>query len=217
MYDCSSPGLPTEYDILTDIVGETRTRVQFNPVDMVDPLEVRGAWPSKSPPSMNQSDYDVWLKRVEEWHSDLSRNLPGRITDTTLFRRSLLDEEMSGVGSPNTEANIAPGIGRPLKTATEEHNTRHCDMMQDWWPDHYKYPMAYHPTAPCSKSDTSYKTFDRSFTYYDDGTTHHKMVYEPLSMRDMDYVHTHFGAEGLCRTSNVELDMQVCFKCLRHR
>lgn len=35
------------------------------------------------------------------------------------------------------------------------------------------------------------------------------MVYEPLAMRDMNYVHTHFGAEGLCRTSNVGLDMQV--------
>lgn len=80
---------------------------------------------------------------------------------------------------------------------------------QDWYPEHFEYPVAYHPTAPCSRGDTAYRTFDRSFSY--DATTH-SMVYEPLAMRDMDYVHTNLGAEGLCRTSNIGLDMQVCKK-----
>ena len=47
---------------------------------------------------------------------------------------------------------------------------------------------------------------------YDAAT--HTMVYEPLAMRDGEYVHTHFGAEGLCRTSNVGFNMQVSV-CLR--
>ena len=33
------------------------------------------------------------------------------------------------------------------------------------------------------------------------------MYFEPLAMRDPAYAHTHFGAEGLCRTSNVGMDM----------
>lgn len=39
-----------------------------------------------------QAEYDGFLARVKEWHDDLARELPGRITDTTLFRRSLVDE-----------------------------------------------------------------------------------------------------------------------------
>lgn len=35
------------------------------------------------------------------------------------------------------------------------------------------------------------------------------MAYEPLAMRDINYVHTHMGAEGLCRAGTVGLDMQV--------
>ena len=101
----------------------------------------------------------------------------------------------------NTDGRTAT----PLKSATED-STRHCDMMVDWWPEHYEYPVAYHPTAPCKKEDTAYRVFDRSFVY--DANTH-TMIYEPLAMRDGEYVHTHFGAEGLCRTSNVGFDMQV--------
>jgi hypothetical protein len=76
---------------------------------------------------------------------------------------------------------------------------------QDWWPEHLNYPVGYHPTTPCKKEDTSFRTFDGSF-YYDEST--HRMMFEPLSLRDMDYAHTHFGSEGLCRTTNVDLDMQ---------
>ena len=85
-------------------------------------------------------------------------------------------------------------------------NKRKIDLhdSQDWYPEHFEYPVGYHPTTPCAQSETSYRTFDRSF-YYDHLT--HSMIYEPLAMRHPDYVHTHFGAEGLCRTSNVGLDM----------
>lgn len=236
VYDCSVAGDPILLDITTNIVGESRTRLKFNPLDMVDPLEVRGIWDKTLSISstLNQSTYDLFLQKVDEWHSDLTRDMPGRLTDMSLFRRALLNEERSGVGSPNTGdfgsfscishthfhltfhtpntgAWNGPNTGVPLKTATERPggdtvgNTRHCDMMVDWYPEHFEYPVAYHPTAPCSKADTAYRTFDRSFSY--DYNTH-AMYFEPLSMRDPDYVHTHFGAEGLCRTSNIGLDMQ---------
>ena len=156
--------------------------MSFNPVEMVDPLEVRGVWPEKAPQEMDQQEYDVFLERVAAWHDDLTRELPGRITDTSLFRRSLVDAEAgSGVGSPNSDGRTAAPVG----AATEE-DTRHCDMMvrypcvcglgsvierevatdlcftqTDWWPEHYEYPVAYHPTAPCSKEDTAYRVFDK--------------------------------------------------------
>jgi hypothetical protein len=87
-----------------------------------------------------------------------------------------------------------------------------CVCVQDWWPEHFVYPLALHPTTPCAERDTAYRTFDRSFTLDDSDPANPKMVYRALDARDPDYVHTHFGAEGLCRTSNVDLDMQVMNK-----
>ena len=211
-YDCSSELSPL--DVEEDIVNVIQTKVLFNPMEMVDPLEVRGNWPVKRPENSSYTDdeYASHLAKVKEWHDDLARDLPGRITDTSLFRRSVIDEEPSGVGSPNLWSNSGDESSRPLKTATED-NSKYCDMMVDWWPEHFDYPVAYHPTTPCHKDDSAFRTFDRSFTY---NKTDHTMLYEPLAMRDMDYVHTHFGAEGLCRTSNVGLDMQVCFVPITH-
>lgn len=194
-------------DVQEDIVRQPLTKVLFNPVDMVDPFEVRGTWAAKKPANSKYTDeeYDAHLVKVKEWHDDLARDLPGRITDTSLFRRALIDEEATGVGSPNTWSG-SDTPSKPLATSTED-NTKYCDMMVDWWPGHFDYPVAYHPTTPCHKDETAFRTFDRSFTY---DPINHTMLYEPLAMRDMDHVHTHFGAEGLCRTSNVGLDMQVC-------
>jgi len=77
--------------------------------------------------------------------------------------------------------------------------------MQDWYPEDLEYPVGYHPTLPCKKEESVYRTFDRSFWYNE---TSHTMVYEGLALRDQDYVHTHLGAEGLCRTTTLGLDMQ---------
>lgn len=88
---------------------------------------------------IRQAEYDVFLERVAAWHDDLTRELPGRITDTSLFRRSLVDAE-SGVGSPNS------GRTAPIGAATEE-DTRHCDMMvrlvslRVWWS--VRWPLTF--------------------------------------------------------------------------
>jgi hypothetical protein len=137
VYDCTAVGgLPLVLNVVNDVVGNPATRVQYNPRDMVDPGEVRGVWADRlsdhpnSTGTMNETEYDTFLQLVQQWYDDIGRDLPGRITDTSLFRRALLDEENTGVGSPN---NAASG-GKPLKTATEQPgtqgNTRHCDMMQ---------------------------------------------------------------------------------------
>lgn len=138
-FDCTMPGLPIVLSVNTHIKNEPRTLLRFNPMDMVDPMEVRGTWAATPPLNgtfASQEDYDLMLQRVEEWHDDLTKDLPGRMVGggMSLLRRSLLDEERSGVGSPNMGPNMGPGIGQPLKTVTEQGGaqgtgTRHCDMM----------------------------------------------------------------------------------------
>ncbi len=128
-YDCTLPGLYQTFRVQLDIINVPQTLLKYNPLNMVDPLEVRGKWSKIAPLNVNQSTYDVFLAKVEEWHSDLTRDMPGRLTDVSLFRRALLNEERSGIGSPNPGGLNAP-YGTPLKTATERSGeTRHCDMM----------------------------------------------------------------------------------------
>lgn len=198
--------------IKEDLVDQPRTYVPFNPVNLVDPYEVRGVWPSVLEGNKNNqtvSDvqrYERFLASVQKWYDDMDRDLPGGIVDVSLFQRSLLDEETgTGVGSPYVFFSSSVLQAPALKSTTTTTTTR-CDMMQDWYPDHFEYPLAYHPTTPCMSEDTSYRTFDRSFSM---NYATNKMEYHPLSMRDMDFVHTHFGAEGLCRTTNVAMDMMV--------
>ena len=115
--------------------------LRFNPMDLVDPLEIRGTWAASMPLNSTfgtQEVYEEMLKRVEDWHDDLTRDMPGRLTGTSLFRRALLNEERSGVGSPNMGPNMGPDTGQPLKAATEQQGaqgagTRHCDMMVVSW------------------------------------------------------------------------------------
>lgn len=130
-HDCTGE-VPLVLNVATQIKGESRTLVLFDPTKMVDPLEVRGAWASQAPvmfdnlTRMDQGVYDTFLAGVAAWHDDLTKDLPGRITDTSLFRRSLINEEATGVGGPNNHGSAS---NRPLKSATEA-DTRHCDMMQ---------------------------------------------------------------------------------------
>lgn len=132
---CSDPGLPHNLDVLNDIVSNHATLLRFNPIDMVHPLDsIRGQWSLSNPQNITQLDYNALIQKVTlAWHDDLTKDLPSRLADTSLFRRSLINEERSGVGSPNTGPNYGPNIGQPLKTATEmpgtQGNTRHCDMI----------------------------------------------------------------------------------------
>ena len=137
-HNCTSSSLIL--DVSQDITGRLETRLKFDPRSMVDPLEVRGTWSHTAPSGVNQTSYNDFLTQVEDWHSDLTREMPGRFTDMSLLRRALLDEEKSGIGSPNTGANNGKDVGVPLKTATErsgdnQGNTRHCDMMVVSWSD----------------------------------------------------------------------------------
>lgn len=129
-HDCTSESVPLLLNTATQIRDVQATKVLFNPTEMVDPFEVRGTWArDEAPLGINRTDYDAFLDKVAAWHSDLTKDLPGRLTNTALFRKALINEEASGVGGPNVVPNSGAGQGTALKSATET-NSRHCDMMQ---------------------------------------------------------------------------------------
>ena len=85
---------------------------------------------------------------------------------------------------------------------------RHCDMLNDWWPDEAILPVGYHATVPCGSDETGYRTFDSAFAVQRTGGaageyTVVRMVYEHDATRDASRVDTHIGAGGLCRSSNL--------------
>ena len=83
--------------------------------------------------------------------------------------------------------------------------SEHCDMIADYWPDDAPFPVGYHVTVPCMAADTGYRSFDNVFAIDDDGN----MIFMEDQTRDMDKIDSHFGAGGLCRTSNFGFNMYV--------
>ena len=124
-HDCTGPN-PISLDVSSHIMDIEQTQLSFNPLSMVDPLEVRGTWSKTAPHNMSQTLYDDFLSKVDIWHNDLTRDMPGRLVDMSLFKRALLNEEGLGAGSPNHRTTA--GRTAPLKSATED-DTKYFDMM----------------------------------------------------------------------------------------
>lgn len=82
-----------------------------------------------------------------------------------------------------------------------------CDMVADYWPDEAAYPVGYHVTTPCHQADAGYRTFDNVFVLDVDSSGQPVMRYMEDQSRDAALVDSHFGAGGLCRTTNFGFDM----------
>jgi phospholipid-binding lipoprotein MlaA len=122
------------------------------------------------------------------------------MADTSLFHETIL-------GTGNAHAAFARG------TEETEDASMYCDMMADWWPDHFDHPVGYHPTVPCMNNDTSHRTYDQVFaTTSSEGETDSApvlMMYMPLEMRDAHLVHNFFGTlNDIWSTANNALQLK---------
>ena len=65
--DCTIHGDPRILNTITDIRDSSGTLLKFNPLTMVDPLEVRGTWDRTLSVSstLNQSDYEAFLTKAD--------------------------------------------------------------------------------------------------------------------------------------------------------
>lgn len=89
-------------------------------------------------------------------------------------------------------------------------SSQYCDMIADWWPDEWDYPVGYHVTVPCEAEDTAYRSFHQAFAFTgveNDGTP--VLTYQHDLLRDGELVDTNFGVNGLCRSLSWGLDTFV--------
>jgi hypothetical protein len=114
------------------------------------------------------------------------------------------------LSDPTAVGNTVPGGEAWFEAEGWMANTSEfCDMVQDWWPDDWDFPVGYHVTVPCDSGDTAYRTFAQAFALDDSGPGTPRLVYQHDLLRDMALVDTHFGAGGLCRTTNFGMPMPV--------
>jgi len=117
------------------------------------------------------------------------------------FMRALL-EDPDAVGNTNPDEPWWQAEGWMAD------NSEFCDMVQDWWPDDWDYPVGYHVTVPCDAGDTAYRSFVQAFAL-DDSGPEPRMVYQHDLLRDAGLVDTHFGVGGLCRATSFGMPMPV--------
>lgn len=79
-------------------------------------------------------------------------------------------------------------------------NSEYCDMISDYWPDEWDYPLGYHVTTPCDTGDTAYRSFHKAFALEYEGERA-VLRYQHDTLRDADKVDSYFGEAGLCRTT----------------
>ena len=73
-----------------------------------------------------------------------------------------------------------------------------CDMVADWWPDEWDFPVGYHVTVPCE--DAAYRTFHQAFGLDIDGSGQTILRYQHDLLRPAELVDTHYLG-SLCRSN----------------
>lgn len=162
-------------------------RLRFDPRSSVRAAPV-GWWPADSP---GAAEANAHL-------SDPSVLLAGD------FAQRLMD-------APEAVGNTRPGgppwwaAEGPMDAASQD-----CDMIADWWPDDWDYPVGYHVTVPCAAQDAAYRSFHQAFAYTGrDEAGVPVLAYQHDLLRDGDLVDTNFGVNGLCRSLNWGLEPVV--------
>lgn len=117
------------------------------------------------------------------------------------FARAVLDD-------PDAVGNALPGASWWGSEGWMADNSQFCDMVQDWWPEDWDFPVGYHVTVPCDPGDTAYRTFEQAFAV-DRSGSQPVLVYQHDLLRDAVLADTAFGAGGLCRTTNFGMPMPV--------
>jgi len=84
-----------------------------------------------------------------------------------------------------------------------DQNAQDCDMVADWWPDEWDFPVGYHVTVPCEAEDAAYRSFHQAFAYTGvDESGVPVLTYQHDLLRDGELVDRNFGVNGLCRSLN---------------
>ena len=166
---------------LPTILQQDRCRIRFDPRTM-----------------LRQAPAGYWSQGVADDLNAFWSDPASLLSDA--FAEDVLDD-------PDAAGNTAPGQHWARAEGYMEDNAEFCDMIQDYWPEDWAFPVGYHVTVPCDQEDTAYRSFHQSFGLDWDEHGEPVMAYQHDLLRDAALVDTHFGGIGLCRASNVGMPM----------
>lgn len=162
-------------------------RLRFDPRTIVRAAPV-GWWPADSPGAAEANAH----------HLDPAMLLTAGLSQTLL-------DDPDAVGNTITGGASWWESEGPMNQTSQD-----CDMIADWWPDEWDYPVGYHVTVPCAAEDAAYRSFHQAFAYtgVDDARVP-VLTYQHDMFRDGELVDSNFGVNGLCRSLNWGMDSFV--------
>lgn len=133
------------------------------------------------------------------WPSDVGAELNAIRMDPALLLSDSFAEEVLGAPVGNVPSGETWwGAEGPMADSA-----LHCDMIADYWPDEWDFPVGYHVTVPCE--EPAWRTFHQAFGLRN-VSGEEVLAYQHDLLRDAGLVDSHFGAGGLCRGTNFGMD-----------
>ena len=154
-------------------------KLRFDPRTLLEPGAPIG-WTDGVPPIATSTDETAWLLRAD-------------------FAARIVDDPDATGNTARHDADRWWDAEGPM-----EENSAFCDTVVDWWDEAWDFPVGYHVTVPCDANETAYRSFAQAFALDE---ARHALVYQHDLLRDADLADTHFGAGGLCRSSNFGMPM----------
>ena len=169
---------------ISKILRDSRCLIRFDPRRMLEEAPV-GWWPRDE--SQEEQEFNAFSLD------------PRNLLRNDFTESALRDPDVAG----NTDTENAWWESE----GNMDHTSEFCDMIVDWWPDDWDFPVGYHVTTPCHLNETAYRSFSHVFGLHilDDGEP--VLRYQNDLLRDVEFVDTNFGMGGLCRKTNFGMEM----------
>jgi hypothetical protein len=161
-------------------------KLKFDPRKVVQAAEL--GWWGEDETDSAAIEWNAWLED------------PVNLLDMAQLRTALYNDGQA-VGNTPLNKHWATAEGFMNETG------HFCDMIADYWPEQAHYPVGFHVTTPCHQEDTGYRSFDNVFALESDSDGNPRLVYLEDQTRDADFVDSHFGAGGICRSFNFAMEM----------
>ena len=180
---CASLNATVDVDFME--LPNSNCLMKFDPRNVVQSVEL-GWWDE----DMEDEDALIW----NSWLRD-----PVNFLKFDVFQASVLSDGQS-VGNVMHHEHWSTAEGFMNETSV------FCDMVSDYWPEDFEYPVGYHVTVPCDADDTGFRSFDNVFVQ-DEVAGVPIMRYMEDQSRNSGWIDSNFGAGGLCRGTTFGFDM----------
>lgn len=134
------------------------------------------------------------------------------LNTTALLQALLSDKDAVGNTPTSTLSTWMDEEGFMSSSASGGLSSDECDLMLDYWPDNWDYPVGYHVSTTCDAQDNAYRSFVNAFTEDIDAVTDPAnpvpvLKYQHDLMRPGADIDTYWGVSGLCRQNNFGMQL----------